>query len=61
VCYEVYVHLSGNRFSVLLLCDPMLPLSVTLGKPSVGALALNAFINWPVISSDTQAFYYVMK
>jgi hypothetical protein len=61
VCYEVYGHPSGNRFSVLLLCDPMLPLSVTLGKSSIGALALNVFINWPVISSDMQAFYYVTK
>jgi hypothetical protein len=39
----------------------MLPLPVTLGKSSIGALAFNAFKNWPVISSDMQAFYYVMK
>jgi hypothetical protein len=39
----------------------MLPPPVTLGKSSIGALAFNAFINWPVINSDIQAFYYVVK
>jgi tRNA A37 N6-isopentenylltransferase MiaA len=39
----------------------MLLLPVTLGKSSIGALAFNASINWPVINSDKQAFYYVMK
>jgi hypothetical protein len=60
ICYSVRAPF-WQKVQCLVAVTLMLPLPVILGKSSIGALAFNAFINWPVISSDIQAFYYVTR